>query len=315
MVAETALYERLGVTHDATGDQIRRSYRQAALLWHPDRNRDDPEAADKFKACLEAYEILSNPQQRLLYDTYGFGGVQRTAEAPAQATQSRQAQPSAGNRTARHPRRPDGFFFDEDDFFSFFPQNLHTHAQTQRSSGGGGGQPSGFATSWSFSTSSSYGADGSYTTQYHSWNSRDGHRSGQSSGTFGPDGARMVSSNGSNHGNHGNPPLQQRQQQQQQQSSLYSDSHRHRAARGENCQHPAQNMQSMLNPIHSDLHTDNSNPYELFGHRAGGFGNLFDHMASGFPSLFPDRLFGQPGFNQGSSSNGSQQPNRQYRQR
>ncbi|CAK7563587.1 MAG: hypothetical protein SEPTF4163_001457 [Sporothrix epigloea] len=315
MVAETALYERLGVTHDATGDQIRRSYRQAALLWHPDRNRDDPEAAEKFKACLEAYEILSNPEQRQIYDTHGLGGVQRTAEAPAQATQSRRAQPFSDSRATRRQQRPGEFFFDDNDFFSFFPHNLHTQTQTQRSSGGGGGgQPSGFATSWSFSTSSSYGTDGSYTTQYHSWNSRDGHRSGQNSGTFGPGGAHLVSSDG---GNRGDRPQQQppRQQQQQHQTSLYSDSHRHRAARGENRQHPARNMQDMFNLFHSDLHPDNSSPFELFGHRSGGFGDLFGHTASGFPSLFPDRLFGEPGFNQGSGGSAGQQSNRQYRQR
>ena len=61
------LYAVLGVERDASGDEIRRAYRQAALLWHPDRN-PDPEAADVFHAVQEAYERLRDPERKHSYD-------------------------------------------------------------------------------------------------------------------------------------------------------------------------------------------------------------------------------------------------------
>ncbi|CAK7231053.1 hypothetical protein SBRCBS47491_007799 [Sporothrix bragantina] len=313
MVVETALYERLGVTHDASDDQIRRSYRQAALLWHPDRNRDNPEAAEKFKACLEAYEILSNPDQRLLYDTYGLSGVQRTAEAPQTAQQTQPTQ-----SRARRQRRPAPSFFDDDDddFFSSFPTHSHTQTQTQRSSGGGG-QPRGFSfsTSWTFSTSASNGTGGSYTTHYQSWNSRDGHQSRRSSGTFGNGGNQTISNNGNSNrsrsSRHSNTD-----QQQQQQTATRSDSTRRRAAREaaareEAISHPAQNMQSMFNMFQSG-----GGLFGPSGHMdGGGFGGIFSNMANDFSVLFANRLFGEPHTNQNNSSNGRQQSYRQYRER
>ncbi|CAK7209793.1 hypothetical protein SCUCBS95973_000561 [Sporothrix curviconia] len=321
MVVETALYERLGVTHDASGDQIRRSYRQAALLWHPDRNRDNPEAAEKFKACLEAYEILSNPDRRLLYDTYGLSGIQRTPEAPTQPTQQpTQAQPSSDYRRARRQQRrpaPPSFFDDDDDnFFFSFPTHAHTQTQTQRSSGGGGGQPQfSFSSSFTFSTSTSSGGGGSYTTHYQSWNSRDGHQSRRSSGTFGPGGSHTIS-NSSNSGNTGSRSSRHshddQQQQQQQQSTMRSDSSRSsgRPATREEDVHPAQNMQSMFN-----LFQPGGGLFGPSDHIGGGFGGIFTNMASDFSTMFANHLFGEPEYTQNRSSSGRQQQYRQYRER
>jgi molecular chaperone DnaJ len=67
-------YEVLGVSRTATGDEIKRAYRQAALKYHPDRNREDG-AEDKFKAAAEAYEVLSDAQKRARYDQYGHAGL------------------------------------------------------------------------------------------------------------------------------------------------------------------------------------------------------------------------------------------------
>jgi DnaJ-class molecular chaperone len=61
-------YEILGLEQSATIKQIKNAYRQLALQYHPDRNRDDPTAADKMKAVNEAYAVLSNPQKRNEYD-------------------------------------------------------------------------------------------------------------------------------------------------------------------------------------------------------------------------------------------------------
>ncbi len=68
-------YQVLGVSRDAGAEDIKRSYRQCALKYHPDRNRDDPEAEEKFKEAAEAYEVLSDPQKRQRYDQFGHAGL------------------------------------------------------------------------------------------------------------------------------------------------------------------------------------------------------------------------------------------------
>lgn len=52
MVAETKLYDSLGIKPDASQDDIKKAYRKAALRWHPDKNKDDPGAAEKFKGLF-----------------------------------------------------------------------------------------------------------------------------------------------------------------------------------------------------------------------------------------------------------------------
>lgn len=78
-------YGILGVSKDASDDEIKKAYRKLAMEWHPDRNRDNPEAEDKFKEISEANEaLLRNPQMRLIYDhfsPYGqFGQRVRAVE-------------------------------------------------------------------------------------------------------------------------------------------------------------------------------------------------------------------------------------------
>ncbi|MCP4592014.1 MAG: molecular chaperone DnaJ [bacterium] len=68
-------YEVLSVGRDAGADEIKRSYRQCALKFHPDRNRDNPEAEARFKEAAEAYEVLSDPEKRQRYDQYGHAGL------------------------------------------------------------------------------------------------------------------------------------------------------------------------------------------------------------------------------------------------
>jgi molecular chaperone DnaJ len=64
-------YEILGVSRDASDAEIKKSYRRLARSHHPDANPGDHEAEDRFKELTEAYEVLSNPQARRAYDTYG----------------------------------------------------------------------------------------------------------------------------------------------------------------------------------------------------------------------------------------------------
>nr|CAG4643295.1 EOG090X085R [Ilyocryptus agilis] len=64
-------YEVLGVTTEATDDNLKKAYRKCALKWHPDKNLDDPEKAKKeFQLIQAAYEVLSDPQERAWYDKH-----------------------------------------------------------------------------------------------------------------------------------------------------------------------------------------------------------------------------------------------------
>ena len=64
-------YEVLGVSKDASQDEIKKAYRSLAKKYHPDVNKAS-DAAEKFKEVNEAYEVLSDPQKRSTYDQFGF---------------------------------------------------------------------------------------------------------------------------------------------------------------------------------------------------------------------------------------------------
>jgi molecular chaperone DnaJ len=71
-------YEILGVNKNASGDEIKSSYRKLAMQYHPDRNPGNKESEEKFKECAEAYEVLSDTQKRQRYDQFGHKGVDST---------------------------------------------------------------------------------------------------------------------------------------------------------------------------------------------------------------------------------------------
>lgn len=74
MAVQDDYYTVLGVLHDADDKAIKDAFRQLALKYHPDRNKD-PSAADRFKQIAEAYAILSDPKKRAEYDAHGVAGV------------------------------------------------------------------------------------------------------------------------------------------------------------------------------------------------------------------------------------------------
>lgn len=71
MVADETLYKLLGVPSNASDAELKKAFRKKAMELHPDRNKDDPEATQKFQAVNDAYDILKDPQKRAAYDKYG----------------------------------------------------------------------------------------------------------------------------------------------------------------------------------------------------------------------------------------------------
>ena len=79
MAAKEDYYKVLGIERNASDAEIKKKYRSLAMKYHPDRNADNPEAAEvKFKQIKEAYEILSDPKKRSAYDQFGHAGVDQS---------------------------------------------------------------------------------------------------------------------------------------------------------------------------------------------------------------------------------------------
>src|SRR4029078_9450490 len=96
-------YEVLGVARDASADAIKKAYRSLARKHHPDVNPGDKKAEAKFKEAQQAYDILSDPEKRSLYDRFGkaaFEGVAAAApRSGASEWPARQAGPGGGETT------------------------------------------------------------------------------------------------------------------------------------------------------------------------------------------------------------------------
>ncbi|XP_053326682.1 dnaJ homolog subfamily B member 2 [Spea bombifrons] len=109
-------YEILGVPRNASQDDIKRAYRKQALKWHPDKNPDNKEHAEKkFKDIAEAYEVLSDKQKRDAYDRYGKDGFSR-----AEASRSSDPRFHGFGFTFRSPDEVFREFFGGRDPFSDF---------------------------------------------------------------------------------------------------------------------------------------------------------------------------------------------------
>ena len=68
-------YEVLGVSKEATKEEIKKAYRKQALKFHPDKNPGDKKSEENFKEAAEAYEVLSNEEKKARYDRYGHAGM------------------------------------------------------------------------------------------------------------------------------------------------------------------------------------------------------------------------------------------------
>src|SRR5262249_55764868 len=67
----SSLYESLGVAKTASPDEIKKAYRKLVRQYHPDKNPGDAEAEQRFKEVQQAYDVLSDPEKRKQYDTFG----------------------------------------------------------------------------------------------------------------------------------------------------------------------------------------------------------------------------------------------------
>ena len=75
-MAKRDFYEVLGVTKDASSDQIKAAYRKLAVKHHPDKNKGDKASEDKFKEASEAYHVLSNSERKQSYDNFGHAAFE-----------------------------------------------------------------------------------------------------------------------------------------------------------------------------------------------------------------------------------------------
>ncbi|MDX9787224.1 MAG: DnaJ C-terminal domain-containing protein [Desulfobacterales bacterium] len=76
-MAETDYYKVLGVAKSASGEEIKKAYRKLAMKYHPDKNKGDKAAEEKFKQLSEAYAVLSDKEKRQQYDQFGANGFKQ----------------------------------------------------------------------------------------------------------------------------------------------------------------------------------------------------------------------------------------------
>ncbi len=159
----TDYYEILGVGRNATQKEIRSAYRKLARKYHPDMNRDDKDATEKFKRVQEAYEVLSDPKKRERYDSLGRNWDSDHAEDIFRSWFSQQkGEPFSQGRTYafRSQGDADGF----SDFFRMFFGSSNVFDMSGGDPFAGGGRPfRGFASDAGLGRKRSAGSRGSYS--------------------------------------------------------------------------------------------------------------------------------------------------------
>lgn len=103
MVAKRDYYDILGVSRNASEQEIKKAYRKKALEWHPDRHKQDKGTAERrFKEINEAYEVLSDSQKRQTYDQFGHAAFTPGGQPPPGGFAGFQGFPGGFTRTGRY---------------------------------------------------------------------------------------------------------------------------------------------------------------------------------------------------------------------
>ena len=116
-------YEVLGIDKNADASAIKKAYRKLAKKYHPDTNKDDPNAEQKFKEVTEAYSVLNDPEKKKLYDQYGMAAF----EEGFSEEQARRAA-NGGEFSGFHFENGEAGDFWDDMFGQFFGGNSRGNA-------------------------------------------------------------------------------------------------------------------------------------------------------------------------------------------
>ncbi|CAI9787267.1 unnamed protein product [Fraxinus pennsylvanica] len=126
-------YNILKVNRNASEDDLKRAYRRLAMIWHPDKNVNKIEAEAKFKQISEAYDVLSDPQKRQIYDLYGEESL-KSGQVPSPSRSAR-AHPGSYYNYGSNQQHPNPNF-------RFNPRSaddIYAEVFGENSSNGGGG--------------------------------------------------------------------------------------------------------------------------------------------------------------------------------
>ncbi|KAK3013625.1 hypothetical protein RJ639_010251 [Escallonia herrerae] len=160
---EVDYYNILKVNRNASDDDLKKSYRRLAMIWHPDKNPTNKrEAEAKFKQISEAYDVLSDPQKRQIYDLYGEEAL-KSGQVPPPFSSGRPGGPHYHNvhHNSQHPNT--GFRFnprDADDIYA------ELFGGTDGGGGGsGGGRSRGFNDGYFRGSNTDFGGSGAGATR------------------------------------------------------------------------------------------------------------------------------------------------------
>src|SRR5688572_8674173 len=150
-MAKRDYYDVLGVSRTASADEIKKAHRKLVMQHHPDRNKGDAKSEQKFKEAQEAYDVLSDPQQRANYDQFGHAGVGAGGAPggggdPYEAYRRAAGAGGAGGRNQRWQAGPnvsveDFDFNDAGGFGDIFEQFFGAQARGGRSAPRGRARP------------------------------------------------------------------------------------------------------------------------------------------------------------------------------